>query len=90
MRCLTCKNGTMEQSTTTYFAHLKNCYVIIENVPCMKCDQCGEEFFTASVLEKIEDILDRLEQIALKVRDVNIAVCADADQHAGEYIQRVI
>ena len=76
MRCLTCKNGTMEQSTTTYFAYLKNCYVIIENVPCMKCDQCGEEFFTASVLEKIEDILDRLEQIASKIFIMDYASAA--------------
>ena len=76
MRCLTCKNGTMEQSTTTYFAHLKNCNVIIENVPCMKCDQCGEEFFTASVLEKIEDILDRLEQIASKIFIMDYASAA--------------
>ena len=61
MRCLTCRNGNMDPTPTTYFAQLKNCYVIIENVPCMKCEQCREEFFTASVLEKIDDILDRLE-----------------------------
>lgn len=67
MRCLTCKNGTMNESVTTYFAQSNNCYVIIENVPCMKCEQCGEEFFTASVLEKIDDILDQLEKIASKI-----------------------
>ena len=57
----------MEKSVTAYFAQLKNCYVIIENVPCMKCDQCGEEYFTASVLEKIDDILEQLEKIASKI-----------------------
>lgn len=76
MRCLTCKNGNMEPSTTTYFAQLKNCYVIIENVPCMKCEQCGEEFFTTSVLEKIDDILDRLEQIASKIFIMDYATSA--------------
>ncbi|MEF2696296.1 MAG: type II toxin-antitoxin system MqsA family antitoxin [Blautia wexlerae] len=76
MRCLTCKNGNMEPSTTTYFAQLKNCYVIIENVPCMKCEQCGEEFFTSSVLEKIDDILDRLEQIASKIFIMDYATSA--------------
>ncbi|MBC5779669.1 YgiT-type zinc finger protein [Blautia difficilis] len=44
MRCLTCKNGSMKPSSTAYFAQLKNCYVIIENVPCMKCEQCGEDY----------------------------------------------
>ena len=42
----------------------------------MKCDQCGEEFFTASVLEKIEDILDRLEQIASKIFIMDYASAA--------------
>ena len=76
MRCLTCKNGSMKPSSTAYFAQLKNCYVIIENVPCMKCEQCGEEFFTASVLEKIDDMLDRLEQIASKIFTMDYATSA--------------
>lgn len=67
MKCLTCKNGAMLDATTTYFAKLKNCYVIIENVPCRKCDQCGEEYFPASVLERIDEILDKAEQIASKI-----------------------
>lgn len=76
MRCLTCKNGSMKPSSTAYFAQLKNCYVIIENVPCMKCEQCGEEFFTAPVLEKIDDMLDRLEQIASKIFIMDYATSA--------------
>ncbi|MFV0466835.1 MAG: type II toxin-antitoxin system MqsA family antitoxin [Lachnospiraceae bacterium] len=54
-------------SSTTYFAQLNNCYVIIEHVPCKKCEQCGEEFFTASVMEKIDEILDKVENIASKI-----------------------
>lgn len=76
MRCLTCKNGTMNESVTTYFAQLNNCYVIIENVPCMKCEQCGEEFYTASVLEKIDDILDQLVKIASKIFIMDYATAA--------------
>ena len=36
MKCLACKNDTIVDSKTTYFAHLPNCYLIIENVPCKK------------------------------------------------------
>ena len=67
MRCHSCKYGKMEESTTTYFVQLKNCYVIIENVPCLKCKQCGEEYFIASVSEKLDDILDGLEKIASRI-----------------------
>lgn len=56
MKCMSCKSDSMVDSKTIYFAQLNNCYVIIENVPCKKCDQCGEEFFTVSVMEKIDTI----------------------------------
>lgn len=67
MRCFSCKSDTMVDATTTYFAQLPNCYVIIENVPCKKCSQCGEEYFSASVMENIDDILDKVEHIASKI-----------------------
>lgn len=67
MKCMSCKYGEMRNETTTYFSKLNNCYVIIENVPCLKCIQCGEEFLIASVSEKIDNILDSIEQIASKI-----------------------
>ena len=67
MKCLLCKADAMTDAKTTYFSQLKNCYVIIENVPCKKCSQCGEVVFTASVMEKIDDILDRIQNIASKI-----------------------
>ena len=67
MNCLLCKADSMVESRTAYFAQLDNCYVIIENVPCLKCTQCGEAVFSASVLEKIDDILDKVQVYASKI-----------------------
>lgn len=67
MTCMSCKTDGMVDATATYFAQINNCYVIIEHVPCKKCEQCGEEFFTALVMEKIDDILDKVEKIASKI-----------------------
>lgn len=67
MKCFSCKSDTMIDAATTYFAQLPNCYVIIENVPCKKCSQCGEEYFSTSVMENIDDILDKVEHIASKI-----------------------
>ena len=67
MKCLACKNETMIDSTTIYFSHLPNCYLIIENVPCKKCSQCGEEIFPMSVMERIDQIIASVEKIAGKV-----------------------
>lgn len=57
----------MRPQKTTYFTKLNNCYVIIENVPCLKCGQCGEEFLNTVVAEKIDDIIDSIEKIASKI-----------------------
>lgn len=67
MSCLSCKYGEMLEDKTTYFTKLEHCYVIIENVPCLKCSQCGDEYFVNSVAQKIDDILDSLEKITSKI-----------------------
>lgn len=76
MRCLSCKTGDMQDAKTTYFAQIKHCYVIIENVPCKKCNQCGDEYFSASVLERIDDIIEQLEKIASKIFILDYATAA--------------
>ena len=43
MTCFYCK-GNIESSTTTYMTDYQGCYIIIKNVPCEKCSQCGEEY----------------------------------------------
>ena len=67
MKCLMCKADSMVESTTTYFAQLSNCYVIIENVPCRECTQCGEVVFSSSVMERIDEIIDNIRDIASKI-----------------------
>jgi YgiT-type zinc finger domain-containing protein len=57
----------MKDDTSTYFAQLDNCYIIIENVPCKKCTQCGEVVYSASVMEKIDEILDSVQKIAARI-----------------------
>jgi len=64
MKCLSCKNGEMEVSVTTYFADLKNCMIIIKNVPCYKCEQCGEILFSSAVAEKLDILMDKSETLA--------------------------
>lgn len=66
----------MQEDTTSYFAQLKECYVIIENVPCLKCAQCGDVVFRGSVVEKIDDILDGLEKIVSKISIIDYSKVA--------------
>ena len=51
MTCFFCK-GEMKPDTTIHTVQLKNCVVVIKNVPCMKCEQCGEVVLSADTIEK--------------------------------------
>ena len=50
MTCFFCKDKMIE-TTTTHFVDLKNCIVIVKNVPCLECPQCGEIVYKDDVAE---------------------------------------
>lgn len=66
MNCFVCK-GNLEKTTTTYMTEYNGCYIIIKNVPCNKCTQCGEEFLNGVTLQKIEGILDSLKAVLTEI-----------------------
>lgn len=66
MNCFFCK-GNMTDSVTTYMTELENCIVIIKNVPCLKCSQCGEVSFTGATMKIIETILDKCESLMTEI-----------------------
>jgi YgiT-type zinc finger domain-containing protein len=59
----------MENGFTTYVADLKTCVIIIRNVPCHKCAQCGQVSYSLDVGERIEQIVeehkDSITEIAI-------------------------
>jgi len=60
MVCIFCQ-GKMSEGTTTNFKDLGSCMVIIKNVPCLTCDQCGETVFTGTVARQLENIVSNLK-----------------------------
>lgn len=54
----------------------ENCLVVIKNVPCMKCEQCGEVVLSAATVEKIERILQTVEKAVAEITVVNYPDCA--------------
>ncbi len=37
--------------------NVQNCTIIIKNVPCLECEQCGEKYYTDEVAERLENII---------------------------------
>ena len=70
MTCFYCK-GTMKPSTTTYMEDLGNCIVIIKNVPCSKCTQCGEVSYSGVTIKRIEAIIAQLKNTLTEIAVVN-------------------
>lgn len=71
--CLSCKSGTMVEAVTVYTAVLKNCVLIVKNVPCVRCEQCGDVLYNTETLEKIDRITKMTEQIASEVSIIDYA-----------------
>ena len=75
MKCFLCK-GNMTTSTTTYMTTYNNCYIIIKNVPCLKCDQCGEEYIDGITMLKIETIIAKLKSMLTEIAVVDFKSAA--------------
>ena len=74
-RCFYFK-GTMENAFTSYMADLDGHFVIIKNVPCHKCKQCGEVSFSGETVAKIEEIIEMLKTALTEVAIVDYAKAA--------------
>ena len=67
MNCLCCKSEKLKATIKPYFSAVGDSYIIIENVPCMVCEDCGEVVYSASVLERVEAMIERISQMVSKV-----------------------
>ncbi len=65
--CMYCKCKTYKNSLTTHVVNYNGCIIVIKNVPCEECEQCGEKFYTDEVAEKLENIVNVAKKIMQEV-----------------------
>ncbi|MBQ4403725.1 MAG: type II toxin-antitoxin system MqsA family antitoxin [Selenomonadaceae bacterium] len=65
--CRYCKGGDYVESTTTHVVDFKDHLIIVRNVPCLECDQCGETYFTDDVAEQLEKIVNEAKKFSQEV-----------------------
>ncbi|MCM1299077.1 MAG: type II toxin-antitoxin system MqsA family antitoxin [Firmicutes bacterium] len=70
MTCFYCK-CEMEKSYTTYVEEIGQSLIIIRNVPCYKCSDCGEKAYTGDVIERLEEIAESLKKTLTEIAIVN-------------------
>ena len=65
--CFYCNSKTTNPGLTTHVVTLENCVIVIKNVPCEECEQCGEKYFSDEVMEKLEIIVEKAKEMSSEV-----------------------
>ena len=66
MKCM--KSGKEAfMSTTTEAIELGFGVLVLRNIPCYKCVECDEIFYTGDVAQKIEEITERVKQFIQEI-----------------------
>ena len=64
------------KSTTTEAIELGFGVLVVRNIPCYKCVECDEIFYTGDVAQKIEDITEKVKQLVQEVTVVDFEKAA--------------
>ena len=72
--CFRCK-GSATPNLKTHAITLDKCVIIVKNVPSFVCKQCGEVYFSDNVMQNLETIIDRLENL---IKEVAIVEYSDS------------
>ena len=65
--CMFCRCDTVKETVTTHVVNYKNCIIVIKNVPCEECAQCGERFYTDEVAERLEKLVSAAKQLMQEI-----------------------
>ena len=66
MRCTRCGQEAYK-STTTEAIEMDFGLLVIRNIPCYKCNECDEIFYTGDVALKLENITEQVKQFMQEV-----------------------
>ena len=67
MKCMKCRKPDFK-SVTCEAIELGFGLLVIRNIPCYKCEECDEIFYTGDVVQKIESIVAAAKQLLQEVR----------------------
>lgn len=74
--CMFCKGNVMKESLTTHVVNYKNCVIVIKNVPCEECEQCGEKYYTDEVAERLESMVDAAKKLMQEIAVIDYSKVA--------------
>lgn len=67
--CVSYASANDKNSFTTHVVNYSNSVIIIKNVPCEECEQCGEIFYTDEVAEQLEKLVEAAKSL---LQDISV------------------
>lgn len=65
--CMYCKCNDLIQSQTTHVVNYKGNVIVIKNVPCEECEQCGEKYYSNEVALQLEKLVNIAKQLMQEI-----------------------
>jgi YgiT-type zinc finger domain-containing protein len=73
--CSFCGNKNFVEKQVQYIYKHNDRFLVVNNVPCEECEFCGEQYFKAEVLKKIEQEFNEVYSAGKKVkREIQVPV----------------
>lgn len=73
--CFYCK-GDMKQGKTVFTVQYENCLIVIKNVPCQECEQCGETEISDDVMKQLESLVEIAKKMMQEIAVIDYAKVA--------------
>ena len=74
--CMYCKCNDLVESTTTHVVNYKGCVIIVKNVPCEECEQCGEKYYSNEVAKQLESLVNIAKQLMQEIAIIDYSKAA--------------
>ncbi|WP_346344908.1 type II toxin-antitoxin system MqsA family antitoxin [Clostridium sp. MCC353] len=71
-----CKCDTLKPSFTTHVVNYQNCIIVIKNVPCEECEQCGAKYYTDEVAQQLETMVNTAKKLMQEVAVIDYSKVA--------------
>ncbi len=75
MICRLCK-GDLSPSTSVHAVDTGKSLIVVRNVPCMRCTQCGEAVYTDEAAERLDEIVEAVSKLMTEIAVVEYSHAA--------------
>ena len=72
MTCFFCR-GDIKDSVTNHVVNTNKSVIIVKNVPCTECSQCGEIFYDDVVMSHLETIVNDMREAVTEIAVISYA-----------------